>query len=67
MLDLNIVSEWLAVVSLICLVTSEVLAHYGPANGLLIDRRRLRQVAIAASLLLIAVVSYKVYKLLVPA
>jgi hypothetical protein len=60
------ISEWLAFMTVIVFLTSEVVSHFGPAHGLLLDKRLLRQVAIIMGALLLVTVTIIVYQTLYP-
>jgi len=53
------ISEWLGFVTLVLLITSEIAAHFGPSHGLLIDRTRLRIVAVTTGILLFALIAFR--------
>ena len=54
-------SLWLAVAAIILLVTSELLSPYYGRTGILLNRRRLRMVAIMIAFLFLVTVAYRVY------
>jgi hypothetical protein len=54
-------SLWTAIIAIILLVTSELLSPYYGRTGLLIDKRRLRMVAIIVALIFLATVAYRIY------
>jgi hypothetical protein len=57
-------SLWLAVTSIILLTTSELLSpHYGKTN-LLIDRKKLRNIAIITSVLFLTTVAIHIYNII---
>lgn len=56
-------SLWTAVMAMILLVTSELLSpHYG-RTALMINRKRLRMVALIVALVFLATVVYRVYQI----
>jgi hypothetical protein len=58
------ISLWLAVSALIILVTSEVISpRYGRIN-MLIDRKRLRNVALVMGVLFLITVSVRIYEII---
>ena len=58
-------SLWLAITAIILLVTSELISpHYGKTN-LIIERKRLRNVAIAISLLFLMTVAVRIYEIFI--
>ena len=59
-LDIVGIGEWLAFVTLILLVTSEALADSGPGIGLLIDRSRLRLLAVTTGLIVLGIIVIEV-------
>jgi len=59
------ISLWLAVTAIILLATSELISpHYGKTN-LLIERKRLRNVALTISLLFLITVVMRIYEIIV--
>ncbi len=63
-LDSLDISIWLAFVSVILILTSEVLSHFTAAHGLLIDKTRLRLLALVTGLLFLAIISFRAYSLI---
>ena len=59
-LNFDEITIWLALTSMILLVTSEVLSPYYDKIQVLINKKRLRNVAVAISLLFIASIIIKV-------
>lgn len=55
------VSLWTAVTAIILLATSELLSPYYGRTGIMIDRKRLRMVALVVSLIFLATVAYRIY------
>jgi len=61
------VSLWLAVTSIILLATSELLSpHYGQTN-LLINKKRLKQTALALGILFLITVAVRIYAIIASA
>jgi len=59
------ISLWLAVTAIILLVTSELISpHYGKTN-ILIERERLRNVALTSSILFLITVVIRIYEIIV--
>jgi len=59
------ISLWLAVTAIILLVTSELISpHYGKTN-LLIKKKRLRNVALAISILFLITVVIRIYEIII--
>jgi hypothetical protein len=59
------ISLWLAVTAIILLVTSELISpHYGKTN-LLIEKKRLRNVALAISILFLITVAIRIYEIII--
>jgi len=59
-------SLWLAVTAIILLVTSELLSPYYSRTGVLLDRKRLRMVALIIAFLFLVTVAYRVYGIIAP-
>jgi heme exporter protein D len=58
------ISIWLAVTATILLITSELISpHYGKRN-LLIDRKRLRNMALTMSILFLITVAIQIYEII---
>jgi hypothetical protein len=58
-------SLWLAVTAIILLVTSELISpNYGKTN-LLIEKKRLRNVAVAISILFLITVAIRIYEIII--
>lgn len=55
---------WLAVTAIILLTTSELLSSYSGKTGILIEKRRLRRVALTVGLLFIIAVFIRFYEIL---
>ena len=59
-LDLSL---WTAIVAIILLVTSELLSPYYGRTGILINRKRLRAVALVFALIFLSTVAYSIYQI----
>ena len=58
------ISLWLAITAIILLTTSEVLSpHYGKTN-IIIDKKKLKQAALAFSLLFIFTISIRILEII---
>jgi hypothetical protein len=57
-------SLWTAVTAIILLATSELLSPYYGRTGLMINRKRLRMVALVVALIFLATVAYRVYDII---
>ncbi len=62
-LDLGELSILYAVTAMILLVTSEFLSSYNRKNNLLINRKKLKRVAIIFSILFIVTVALRIYEI----
>lgn len=61
------VSLWLAITSIILLATAELLSpHYGQTN-LLINKKRLKQTALALGILFLITVAIRIYAIIAAA
>jgi hypothetical protein len=60
------ISQWLAFMTLIVFLTSEVVSHFGPAHGLLLDKTMMRQVSIIMGAMLLVTVTIIIYQTLYP-
>jgi len=58
-------SLWTAVVAIILLITSELLSPYYGRTGIMINRRRLRLVALIVALIFLGTVAYRVYQIVI--
>jgi hypothetical protein len=58
-------SLWTAVVAIILLVTSELLSPYYGKTGIMINRHRLRLVALLVAFLFLGTVAYRVYQIII--
>ena len=56
-------SLWTAIVAIILLVTSELLSPYYGRTGILINRKRLRAVALIVALIFLGTVAYRIYEI----
>jgi len=59
------VSLWLAVTAIILLATSELLSPYYGKTNLLIERKRLRNIALTISLLFLTTVIIHIYEIII--
>jgi hypothetical protein len=57
-------SLWTAIIAIILLVTSELLSPYYGRTGLLVDKKRLRMVALLVALIFLATVAYRIYDII---
>ena len=57
-------SLWTAIIAIILLATSELLSPYYGRTGLLIDKKRLRAVALVVALIFLATVAYRIYDII---
>jgi hypothetical protein len=58
-------SLWTAVVAIILLITSEFLSPYYGRTGIMINRRRLRFVALMVALVFLGTVAYRIYEIVI--
>lgn len=58
-------SLWTAVVAIILLVTSELLSPYYGKTGIMINRHRLRLVALLVAFIFLGTVAYRVYQIII--
>jgi len=64
-LDLMDITLWLAITAIILLVTSELISpHYGKTN-LVIEKKRLRNVALTISTLFLITVLFHIYEIII--
>lgn len=56
-------SLWAAVTAIILLATSELVSPYYGRTPLMINRKRLRMVALIVALVFLATVAYRVYQI----
>jgi len=54
-------SLWTAVTAIILLATSELLSPYHGRTRIMIDRKRLRMVALVVALIFLTTVAYRIY------
>ena len=57
-------SLWLAVTAITLLATSELISPYHGRTNLMIDKKRLRQVAITVGLLFLTTVAIRVFQII---
>ena len=57
------ISLWAAVMAIILLATSELVSPYYGRTSLMINRKRLRMVALIVALVFLATVAYRVYEI----
>ena len=57
------ISLWTAITAIILLATSELLSPYYGRTGVLIDRKRLRIVALVVALIFLTTVAYRIYEI----
>ena len=57
------ISLWAAVTAIILLATSELLSPYHGRTSLMVNRKRLRMVALIVALVFLATVAYRVYQI----
>ena len=57
-------SLWAAVAAIILLVTSELISPYYGRSGVVLNRRRLRFVAIVVALIFLGTVAFRIYEIL---
>ena len=55
------ISLWLAVTAIILLITSELISPYYGKTNLLINKKRLRNVALVMSILFLITVALRIY------
>ncbi|MGA2462617.1 MAG: hypothetical protein ABSF82_14460 [Candidatus Bathyarchaeia archaeon] len=58
-------SLWTAVVAIILLITSELLSPQYGMTGIMINRRRLRFVALMVAFVFLGTVAYRVYEIVI--
>ena len=59
------ISLWLAISSIILLATSELLSPYYGQTGLLIEKGRLRRVALVLGVLFLSTVAIRIYQIII--
>ena len=57
-------SLWTAIIAMILLVTSELLSPYYGRTRFMINRKRLRIVALIVAFIFLATVTYRVYEII---
>lgn len=60
------ISLWLAVTAIILLITSELISPYYGQTNLFINKKRLRNVALAVSALFLITVAIRIFTILNP-
>jgi polyferredoxin len=63
-LDFWNVSLWLAVTSIILLITAQLVSAYDGPSTLLIDSRKLKAAALTMGILFLATVAINIYKII---
>lgn len=64
-IDSTELSIWLAVVTIILLVTLELLSPYYGRTGIRVNRRRLRAVAFTLAIIFLGTVALRIYQIVV--
>jgi len=64
-LTFNDISLWLAITAIILLITSELISPYYGKTNLLINKKRLKQTALAIGTLFLITVAIRIYQILV--
>ena len=64
-LSLSDISLWLAITAIILLVTSELIAPYYGKTNLLINKKRLRNVALTVSTLFLVTVAVRIVTIII--
>lgn len=62
-LDLSDIILWLAVAAIILLITSEIISPYSGKMNILIDRQRLRKIALIVGLLFMITVFLRIFQM----
>jgi len=57
-------SLWTAITAIILLATSELLSPYYGRTGIVIDRKRLRVIALVVALIFLTAVAYRIYEII---
>lgn len=57
-------SLWTAITAIILLATSELLSPYYGRTGIMINRERLRIIALIVALIFLATVAYRIYDII---
>jgi hypothetical protein len=60
--NLQVISQWLAFVTIVLFVTSEVVSYLGPGHGFLLDKTFLRGVTITCGGMLLIVIAILTYQ-----
>jgi hypothetical protein len=60
-LSLGGISPWLAVTAIILLITSELISPYHGKTSLLINRKRLRNVALITSIMFLITIAIRIF------
>ena len=58
------ISLWTAITAIVLLATSELLSPYYGRTRLMINRRRLRIVALIVAFIFLATVTYRIYEIM---
>jgi hypothetical protein len=58
------ISLWLAVTAIILLITSELISPYYGKTNLLINKKRLRNVALTMSIMFLITVAIRIYEII---
>ena len=58
------ISLWLAITAIMLLITSELISPYYGKRNLLINRKRLRNVALTVSILFLITVAIQIYEII---
>jgi hypothetical protein len=61
------ISLWLAVTAIILLITSELISPYHGKTSLLINKKRLRNVALIMSIMFLITVAIRIYEIITSA
>ena len=64
-LDLLDVSLWLAFIGVILLITSEIISPYSGKTPILIEKRRLRKIALIVGSIFIFTVLIQIYSIII--
>jgi len=59
------ISLWLAVTAIILLITSELISPYYGKTNLLINKKRLRNVALTISIMFLITVAIRIYEIII--
>jgi hypothetical protein len=58
------ISLWLAVTAIILLITSELISPYYGKTNILINKKRLRNVALTISIMFLITVAIRIYRII---